>query len=51
MCLFNFCSGLKHLITPVLANVMENDFSKMWSFEKFFREIRDICSMKVLVKC
>ena len=31
-----------------MAHLMENDFSKMWSFDEFFREIIKIVDMKVL---
>ena len=46
-----FCSsGLKEIITPVLAHLIENDFSKMWSFNEFFREINKIINMKVSIQ-
>ena len=44
-----FCSGLKSLITPVLAGLLESDIAKMSSFEHFFATIEHISKMKVNV--
>ena len=41
------CSGLKNLITPVLAGLLESDIVKMSSFENFFATIENISKMKV----
>ena len=41
------CSGLKDLITPVLAGLLESDVSKMLSFERFFATIENISKMRV----
>ncbi len=40
--------GGKQLITPMLAGLMENDNSIMWSFDRFFTEVNRI-SNKVCV--
>ena len=42
-----FVSGLKDLITPVLAGLLESDISKMLSFERFFATIENISKMRV----
>ena len=39
--------GLKQLITPVLAGLMENELSKMFEFDDFFKYIEQISRMKV----
>ena len=41
------CSGLKSLITPVLAGLLESDITKMLSFETFFATIETISKMRV----
>ena len=43
------CSGLKSLITPVLAGLLESDIAKMSSFEHFFATIELISKMKVKI--
>lgn len=40
--------GLKNLITPVLAGLLESDIVKMSSFENFFATIENISKMKVV---
>ncbi|XP_077987814.1 serine/threonine-protein kinase TBK1-like isoform X2 [Glandiceps talaboti] len=40
--------GLRDLVTPVLAGLMECDPSKMWTFDKFISETDKILSMKVI---
>ena len=40
--------GLKQLITPILAGLLETDASKVWDFDRFFREIMRVVDMKVL---
>ncbi|XP_054012334.1 serine/threonine-protein kinase TBK1 [Hylaeus anthracinus] len=38
--------GLKKIVTPLLAGLIEVDPQKIWSFEKFFAEVTDILSRK-----
>lgn len=40
--------GLKCLIVPMLANMMESDKRKRWAFEQFFREVFKIKDMLTL---
>lgn len=40
--------SLKRLITPLLAGLMESDDSKIWSFDKFFKETEQIVSRKLV---
>ncbi len=40
-------SGLKNVITPVLAGLLENDFEKMWAFKRFFEYIEHINRLRV----
>jgi len=40
--------GLKDLLTPVLAGILESEPSSAMSFEEFFARIQDILSRKVL---
>jgi TANK-binding kinase 1 len=40
--------GLKDLITPVLAGLLESNISKMLSFERFFATIENISKMRVV---
>ena len=46
-CVCVCCSGLKNLITPVLAGLLESNMSKMLSFERFFATIENISKMRV----
>ena len=39
--------GLKELLTPVLAGILESDPANAMSFGKFFVSIQDILSRKV----
>ena len=41
--------GLRALIEPVLARLMENDFQKMMDFDEFFDSIRNIVRLKVKI--
>jgi TANK-binding kinase 1 len=41
--------GLKLLITPLLAGLMECDINLMWSFEQFFEEVEAILRKKIVV--
>lgn len=41
--------GLKLLITPLLAGLMECDVNFMWSFEQFFEEVEAILRKKIVV--
>ncbi|XP_023932417.1 serine/threonine-protein kinase TBK1-like [Lingula anatina] len=40
--------GLKLLVTPLLAGLMENTSSRMWTFDQFFATVKDIMK-KVVV--
>ena len=42
-----FPSGLKLLVTPVLAGLLENNPAKVWDFTRFYREVKRITQMKV----
>ncbi|KAL3853388.1 hypothetical protein ACJMK2_016931 [Sinanodonta woodiana] len=45
-------SGLKLLVTPLLAGLLETDPQKVWSFDTFFKEVDDITSkVKINVFC
>ncbi|CAG9865522.1 unnamed protein product [Phyllotreta striolata] len=39
--------GLKKIITPLLAGLLEADHNKIWSFDKFFNEVDVVLSRKV----
>lgn len=41
-------AGLKKLITPLLAGLLEADSKKIWTFDKFFNEVTDMLSRKVV---
>lgn len=41
-------SGLKLLVTPLLAGLLEENQKRMWSFERFFWEVTNILNKKVL---
>ncbi|XP_063932799.1 serine/threonine-protein kinase TBK1-like [Zophobas morio] len=40
--------GLKKIITPLLAGLLEADTKKIWTFEKFFTEVTDMLSRKIV---
>lgn len=40
--------GLKSLVTPLLAGLLEENREKMWSFDRFFQEVTNILSKRVL---
>lgn len=40
-------AGLKLLVTPLLAGLLEDTQKRMWSFERFFWEVQHILSKKV----
>ncbi|KAG5881593.1 hypothetical protein JTB14_031067 [Gonioctena quinquepunctata] len=40
--------GLKKIITPLLAGLLEADHRKIWSFERFFKEVEVVLSRKVV---
>ncbi|XP_076170663.1 I-kappaB kinase epsilon [Ptiloglossa arizonensis] len=40
------CFGLKKIVTPLLAGLLEVDPQKIWSFERFFTEVTDILFRK-----
>jgi TANK-binding kinase 1 len=41
-------AGLKLLVTPLLAGLLEENQKRMWSFERFFWEVTNILNKKVL---
>ncbi|XP_066262708.1 inhibitor of nuclear factor kappa-B kinase subunit epsilon-like [Euwallacea similis] len=41
-------TGLKKIITPLLAGLLESDNNKIWSFERFFHQVETILSKKVV---
>lgn len=40
--------GLKQYVTPFLAGLLEESQDKMWSFERFFTEVTNVLSKKVV---
>ncbi|XKL59765.1 hypothetical protein PGB90_000781 [Kerria lacca] len=40
--------GLKKLITPILAGILEVDSQQIWSFDRFFAEVTNTLSRKVV---
>lgn len=40
--------GLRKVITPLLAGLLEVDTERIWSFERFFTEVQNTLSRKVL---
>lgn len=41
-------AGLKNLVTPLLAGLLEENQQRMWSFDRFFKEVTNILNKKVL---
>lgn len=41
-------AGLKRLVIPLLAGLMETDHKRVWKFDRFFSEVTDILSRKLL---
>lgn len=41
-------AGLKLLVTPLLAGLLEENQKRMWSFERFFWEVTNVLNKKVL---
>lgn len=41
-------NGLKQLVTPLLAGLLEESQTRMWSFDRFFKEVTNILNKKVL---
>ncbi|PSN34189.1 Serine/threonine-protein kinase TBK1 [Blattella germanica] len=41
-------TGLKKLVTPLLAGLLEVDSQRIWSFERFFSEVTSILSCKLI---
>ncbi|XP_071511111.1 serine/threonine-protein kinase TBK1-like isoform X1 [Diadema antillarum] len=39
---------MRIIVTTLLANTMECDMSKMWSFERFFDEVQKVMKMRVI---
>lgn len=40
--------GLKKIITPLLAGLLEADPKRMWSFDRFFKEVDAVLSRKAI---
>lgn len=40
--------GLKKIITPLLAGLLEADHRKIWTFERFFKEVEVVLSRKAV---
>lgn len=41
-------TGLKYLVTPLLAGLLEENQKRMWSFDRFFNEVTHILTKRVL---
>lgn len=41
-------AGLKRLVIPLLAGLMETENERVWSFDRFFSEVTNILSRKLL---
>uniref|UniRef100_A0A1B0C992 Putative tank binding protein kinase tbk1 n=1 Tax=Lutzomyia longipalpis TaxID=7200 RepID=A0A1B0C992_LUTLO len=41
-------TGLRYYVTPLLAGLLEESQQKMWSFDRFFAEVTNILSKRVL---
>lgn len=41
-------TGLKYLVTPLLAGLLEESQKRMWSFDRFFSEVTHILTKRVL---
>ncbi|KAL1396039.1 hypothetical protein pipiens_010802 [Culex pipiens pipiens] len=41
-------AGLKFLVTPLLAGLLEENQKRMWSFDRFFYEVQHILNKKML---
>lgn len=40
--------GLKKIVTPLLAGLLEADAEKIWTFDRFFKEVTDMLSRKIV---
>lgn len=41
-------AGLKKIVTPLLAGLLEANPAKVWKFERFFDEVMNVLSCKVI---
>ncbi|KAK9695850.1 TANK binding kinase 1 ubiquitin-like domain [Popillia japonica] len=41
-------AGLKKIVTPLLAGLLEADPKKVWKFDRFFNEVMNVLSCKVV---
>ena len=41
-------SGLQSKVTPIIAGLLENDTRLKYSFDDFFRRVKDLVSLKYL---
>lgn len=41
-------TGLKYLVTPLLAGLLEENQVRMWSFDRFFKEVTNILNKRIL---
>ena len=47
-------SGLKKIVTPLFAGLMEVDPQRMWNFDRFFQEVIALVSssfFSVIIQC
>ncbi|KAF5301658.1 hypothetical protein FQA39_LY10705 [Lamprigera yunnana] len=42
-------AGLKKIVTPLLAGLLEADPVRIWSFDKFFNEVTNLLTRKVFI--
>lgn len=40
--------GLKKIVTPLLAGLLELDINRIWSFDRYFKEVTDALSCKAI---
>lgn len=40
--------GLRRIVTPLLAGLLEVDAKKVWSFDRFFKEVRHVLARKLV---
>ncbi|KAK6617152.1 hypothetical protein RUM44_005483 [Polyplax serrata] len=47
-CSCQLSAGIKKLVTPLLAGLLEVDPQRIWSFDRFFTEVTNILSRKLM---
>uniref|UniRef100_A0A1B0BZF5 TANK binding kinase 1 ubiquitin-like domain-containing protein n=1 Tax=Glossina palpalis gambiensis TaxID=67801 RepID=A0A1B0BZF5_9MUSC len=45
---YHLSEGLKILVTPLLAGLLEENREKTWSFDRFFQEVTNILRKRVI---